>query len=112
TGLAPLSYQWQNSQGPITGATNAAFTISNAQPTDADNYTVVVSNPFESVTSAVATVSVVFPPSISSQPTPQIVVAGTEATLSVSAGGTLPLNYQWFDSLGPIPDATNDSFTL
>ena len=112
TGLPPLSYQWQNSQGPIAGATNAIFTIFNAQQTDADNYTVVVSNPFESVTSAVATVAVVFAPSISLEPTNQTVAAGTVVTLSVSAGGTSPLNYQWFDNLGAIPDATNASFTL
>ena len=43
-GLPPLAYQWQNSQGAIAGATNAALTILNAQPTNAGSYSVVVTN--------------------------------------------------------------------
>ena len=42
SGFPTLTYQWQNSQGTITNATNANFTISNAQPTNADNYLVIV----------------------------------------------------------------------
>jgi hypothetical protein len=112
SGLPPLSYQWQNSQGVINGATNSSFAISNAQPSDANNYSVVVTNAFGSVTSAVATVTVVFSPSITSQPLPQIVAAGTPVTLSVTVTGTPSLYYQWADSLGPIPDATNSSYSL
>lgn len=110
--IPPLSYQWQNSQGAIAGATNASFTIINAQATNADNYSVVVSNPFGSVTSAVVTVTVLFPPAIVSQPMGQIVPAGSTVTLSVNASGTAPLGYQWEDSLGPIPGATTNSFKL
>jgi hypothetical protein len=112
SGLPPLTYQWQNSQGAIADATNAIFTIYNAQPTNTDNYSVVVSNLFGSVTSAVATVTVVFPPSISLQPTNQIVAAGTSLTLAVLADGTGPLAYEWQNSAGAIPDATNSSLIL
>ena len=111
-GLPPLSYQWQDSQGLIAGATNASFTIANAQATNAGNYSVIVSNPFGSVTSVAATVTVVFPPSISSQPANQIVAAGTSLILSVSVSGTPPLNYQWQNSSGPIPGQTNSSLIL
>ena len=111
-GIPPLAYQWQNSQGAIAGATNATFTILDAQAADADDYSVVVSNPFGSVTSAVATVTVVFPPSISSQPQGNTVAAGTMVTLDVVADGTPPLNYQWFNSGGAIPGATNASYVL
>jgi len=109
SGLPPLTYQWQNSLGAIAGATNATFSILNAQATNTENYSVIVSNPFGSVTSAVATVTVVFPPSISLQPLGNIVPAGTSVALGVSAAGTAPLNYQWFDSLGAIPGTTNAS---
>jgi hypothetical protein len=112
SGLPPLTFQWQNSLGPIAGATNAIFPIYDAQPTNADNYSVVVSNPFGSVTSAVATVTVVFPPSITSQSLGETVAAGTPVTLSVTNTGTAPLFYQWVDSLGPIAGATNASFSL
>ena len=59
SGLPPLSYQWQNSQGAIAAATNASYTIFGAQSSDSGNYSVIVSNPFGSVTSGVATVTVV-----------------------------------------------------
>jgi hypothetical protein len=111
-GLPPLTYQWQNSQGAIAGATNAIFAILDAQATNTDNYSVIVSNPFGSVTSAVATVTVAFPPSITQQPQSWTVAAGTVLNLSVSASGTAPLGYQWLNSLGQIAGATNATFTL
>ena len=111
-GLPPLSYQWQNSLGAIADATNASLVISDAQVTNADNYSVIVSNPFGSVTSAVATVTVVFPPEITAEPLPQTVAAGTPVTLSVSNTGTAPLYYQWYKSSGVIPGATNANLTL
>ena len=111
-GIPPLSYQWQDSEGIITGQTNAVFTIVNVQATNSDNYSVVVSNPFGSVTSIVATVTVVFPPSISSQPTNQTVIAGANLTLAVQADGTTPLAYQWLDSGGAIVGATNSNLIL
>jgi hypothetical protein len=111
-GLPTLTYQWQNSQGAITNATNANFTISNAQLTNADNYSVIVSNPYGSVTSVVATVTVVFPPSISLQPIPQVVAAGTNLSLAVLADGTTPLIYQWQNSAGAIAGQTNSNLIL
>jgi hypothetical protein len=104
-GLPPFTYQWQNSLGNIAGETNATYTISNAS--NSDSYTVVVSNPFGSVTSYVATVTVVFPPSITVQPTNEVVAAGNPATLQVVATGTPPLSYQWWNGSGPIGGATN-----
>jgi hypothetical protein len=73
---------------------------------------VIVSNPFGAVTSAVATVAVVYPPSITVQPVPQVVVAGSTLTLSVSAEGTAPLAYQWENSAGAIDGATNNSLVV
>ena len=48
--------------------------------------------------------------SISVQPVGQSVAAGTSAALSVTASGTAPLSYQWWNSAGAIPDATNASY--
>jgi hypothetical protein len=111
-GTAPLDYQWWDSAGAIPDATNASYTLDPAEPDESDNYTITISNAFGSITSSVATVSIGLSPSISVQPTGQAVVAGSAVTLSVTAAGSAPLNYQWWDSVGAIPDATNASYTL
>ncbi|MBI5387032.1 MAG: hypothetical protein HZA90_20350 [Verrucomicrobia bacterium] len=55
---SPMSYQWHRdrgwSGGPISGATNAAFTLANLQASDEGRYWVVVSCTHGAVTSAVA----------------------------------------------------------
>jgi hypothetical protein len=57
SGSHPLSYQWRHS-GDIDGATSTTLTFSNAQPSQSGSYSVVVSNPYGSVTSSVATLTV------------------------------------------------------
>ena len=111
-GLPPLTYQWQSGQGAIAGATNAIFTILDIQGTNAGNYSVIVSNPFGSVTSGVATVTVAFPPSITQELRSWTVASGTILNLSVSASGTEPLTYLWRNSSGEIAGATNATYTL
>jgi hypothetical protein len=55
TGVSPLSYQWRfNITNILSGATNATYTVFNAQAYDAGAYDVVVSNSGGPVTSAVA----------------------------------------------------------
>ena len=72
----------------------------------------MVVNAYGSITSAVATLTVVFQPSITVQPVGQVVASGTAVTLSVVAGGTEPVAYQWLNGTGPIPNATNASYTI
>lgn len=104
-----LTYQWYKGSAPLTdgatgtGSTNSGSTspilnISNAQSTDAGNYTVVVSNPGGSVTSTVSALGVTagaIAPTIASQPSSQTVAAGSPVTFTVSANGSAPLSYQW-----------------
>ncbi|MCX6927877.1 MAG: immunoglobulin domain-containing protein, partial [Verrucomicrobia bacterium] len=65
TGNAPLTYQWRRNgtnlmDGPnVFGATAAILMIANVQPSDAGNYTVVVTNAYGSVTSQVAVLTMV-----------------------------------------------------
>jgi glucuronoarabinoxylan endo-1,4-beta-xylanase len=58
TGEVP-SFQWNRNGVPIPGATSRLLTLEAAQPADAGNYTVTVTNSGGSVTSAGATVAVV-----------------------------------------------------
>src|SRR5205823_1494633 len=50
-------------------------------------------------------------PSISTQPANQTVTAGNTATFSVTAGGTAPLQYQWYKNNTLIAGATSSSYT-
>ena len=64
TGAPPLSYQWQRNGvaltngGPVRGATNASLTLTNVQPAQEGNYSVVVTGPGGSVTSSNALLTV------------------------------------------------------
>ena len=57
-GTAPLAYQWQCNGVDIPGATAAAYTVADAQVSDAGAYTVVVRNAAGSATSNPAAVTV------------------------------------------------------
>ncbi|QYM77803.1 immunoglobulin domain-containing protein [Horticoccus luteus] len=58
SGTAPFTFQWKKDGSPISGATGGAYTVANAQSSDAGGYTVVVTNSIDSVTSDVATLTV------------------------------------------------------
>ena len=112
TGTEPFSYQWWNSAGSILDATNASYQLESAQTNNSDNYFVIVSNDYGAITSAVATLVVYLPVAITSQPQSQTVPAGSDVTLSVTASGTEPFSYQWWNSAGAILDATNADYNL
>jgi hypothetical protein len=109
-GLPPLNYQWLRDFTPITSATNTSYTIYNAQPADQGAYRVIISNPYGTATSTVATITVVSPPSITLQPLSSTVAAGIRLQLIVGAAGTSPLSYQWFNGSGAVPGATDASY--
>lgn len=54
---------------------------------------------------------IVQPPSITTQPTSQVVVLGQTATFTSAASGTPPLNYQWSKNGAAISGATSASYT-
>jgi hypothetical protein len=58
---AALKYQWQVNGTDIPGATNVSYRVATVDSSDAGNYGVVVSNPFGSVTSTVASLTVLLP---------------------------------------------------
>jgi hypothetical protein len=110
TGTAPLAYQWRFNGANISGATASSYTKSNAQTSDAGNYSVVVSNAGGSVTSANASLTVNVPPSITTQPASQTVAQGGSATFSVVATGS-GLTYQWRFNGANISGANASSYT-
>ena len=112
TGTAPLTYQWQKDGVNLTGATGPALTINPVGSADAGAYRVLVSNAAGTAASAAATLTVLVPPFLATQPAAQSVTAGAAVALSVVAGGTAPLSYQWFYNLSAIPGATTDTLSI
>jgi hypothetical protein len=106
-GDAPLNYQWRFNGSPV-GTSGSSFALAAVVVANAGNYDVVVTNTYGSATSAVAKLSVLVPPSITSQPTNQTVVAGGNVNFQVAASGTSPLNYQWwFNATNEVGADTN-----
>lgn len=117
-GSGPLSYQWffngraVTNSSRVSGATNAALYISNAQFTDTGTYALIVSNIFGSVRSGGATLTVTSAPVVLSAPTNQTLLAGADITLSVDVTGSPPLGYQWMFDGSPISGARTPSLSL
>jgi uncharacterized delta-60 repeat protein len=96
-GTPRLSHQWLFEGTPLAGATNSLLIISNTTFGAQGNYRMVMTDANGSVTSSVATLTILDPPFINSQPASRTNVAGTTATFTVSASalGGSPVFYQW-----------------
>ena len=64
SGTLPLSYQWNFNQTNIVNATNATLVLTAVQLNQAGNYTVLVSNPVNSILSSNAVLTVIPPPAL------------------------------------------------
>jgi uncharacterized repeat protein (TIGR03803 family) len=96
SGSPRLFYQWQTNGVNLAKATNATLTLTTVKTNNAGNYTVIVTNLYGSVTSAVAVLTVgSYAPTIISSPTDFTAGAGGPASFTVTASGTIPLTYQW-----------------
>jgi alpha-tubulin suppressor-like RCC1 family protein len=117
-GVAGVQYQWQFNGVNITGATNATLTLTNVRARNNGNYDVVVSTDFGSITSSVATFTLVVAPGIGST-TPQapgpiwMNYGPPLSVVAITAGQSeYPLNYGWQFNGTNIPGATNSSYTI
>ena len=88
-GAAPLAYQWRFKGLPLANATNASLTLSNVQLTDGGDYTVVVSNPINTITSQVATLTIRLAPVLPVIP-PQLVGVGGLLSVNNAAASGAP----------------------
>ncbi len=86
-----LSYQWRRNGTVIEGATASSY-LTGVE----GNYTAIVSNPAGSITCDPATVTVIDPPVITTQPASVTIKTGETAQLRVVATtGGATLSYQW-----------------
>ncbi len=112
-GTGPLAYQWSKDSAPLAGLTNSSFTITNVQTSDSGGYSVVVTNALGSITSSVASISVIYyPPIIAAQPVGATLLVGSNFTLTVTASGTAPLAYQWRKNGGDVAGAIGTSYNV
>jgi len=89
------------------------YTLSDVNATNAGNYSVVVTSPYGSVTSAVAALTIPVPPIITVQPASQFAAIGGNAVFSVSATSAVPLGYSWYwAGTNLVQSGTNNSLTL
>ncbi|MEI7936817.1 MAG: immunoglobulin domain-containing protein [Verrucomicrobiota bacterium] len=116
-GTSPLSCQWRkggvllSDNGNISGSQTATLTLTNVLGADAGSYSVIITNSNGSVTSQVATLSVV-DPFISAQPVSQTADAGATLLFSATAAGTESLRYQWRRNGLNVAGGTEASLTL
>jgi sugar lactone lactonase YvrE len=86
------------------------FEIGRADLSKSGDYTVIVSNGSQSVTSSIAAL-LVLPLEITVEPQNHTLALGANAAFSVSVAGSGPLSYQWLENSTNIPAAVNATAT-
>lgn len=109
------TYQWRKNGNAIPGATSGTYTLLPVQAADAGAYDVVVANSFGSVTSSLASLTLVAAPAapvVTRQPANLTAAVGRPAAFTVSASGTPAPTYQWRKDGAPLNGATADTLTF
>jgi uncharacterized delta-60 repeat protein len=118
TGLTPLTYQWKKDGvaltdgGVVSGATTANLVINGVPASAAGGYTVDATNPFGTVTSEVAVLTVKVPPTLTARPRSQLVTVGQPVAFSVTATDPGTITYQWKRNGQLIAAATEASLSI
>ena len=113
TGSVPMAYQWYTNGAIVASATNASYTTPvTTSGYNGLGYSVVITNSSGSVTSSVATLTVLSAtvPNIYTQPTNSTGYNGYTVTFVVAASGTPTMVYQWFTNGVKITGATSASY--
>ncbi|MFM2295150.1 MAG: hypothetical protein RLZZ350_1563, partial [Verrucomicrobiota bacterium] len=113
SGSAPFAYQWRfNATNLLANATNSSLSLTNVQFTNGGNYSVLVTNNFGAVTSAIAALTVLSPPIITVQPVTVTNLVGTTATVFVTAIGSPTVRYQWYRNGNLVTNGVGNSIVL
>ncbi|MBI5387778.1 MAG: immunoglobulin domain-containing protein [Verrucomicrobia bacterium] len=106
--VQPLFIQWRHDGVPLSGEIGWGLILYDVTPGDAGDYDVVFTNPYGSVTSAVARLTVtVSKPTFTYFTAGGTVYLGGWLSLQANAEGTQPISYQWFKDNALLPGATD-----
>jgi hypothetical protein len=114
-GAGPISYQWFDNGLLMPQGTNLMLTMPGVTVGNSGGYFLVISNATGTAISSVAFVAVILPPgapTISQQPQPRSVLAGSPVSFTVVAAGTGPFGYQWQKDSVAINGATSSTYTI
>jgi hypothetical protein len=118
SGLPTPTIQWLDQTGtPITGANNSTLTLTNVSYSQNGYvYSIVASNVVGSVTNS-ATLTVIVPPVITSQPASVVATNTQSVSFTVAATGVPAPKYQWYRNGSAVSSvanstATNATFTI
>ncbi len=111
-GTAPLSYQWSKGTTVLAGKTGRTLSLPGVGATDVASYSVKVTNPAGSVTSAAAALGLLIPVQITKQPANVAVTEGAPIALGVTATGSPVLKYQWYRDSLPLAGGTGATFAV
>ncbi len=112
SGTSPISYQWYDGSGAISGAIISSYLISPISLSDAGSYYCKATNSCGNAQSNSATLTVNNPIQITLQSSDSSRCVGESMTFSVQATGTAPITYQWYNSNGAIAGATNSLYYI
>ncbi len=111
TGTGPFTYQWYKNGVLVSGATSRTYSFVAKGEDDGAVFTVTVTNAGGSTTTQKFVLAVDIPPAIVTQPASQTIAAGQAATFTVSATGTAPLSYQWYENGTAVTGAHGVAYT-
>ncbi len=113
TTAGSLTYQWYKNGAEISGATGASYTTPATVAGDNNaTYYVRVMNQAGTTQSDTVTLTVLQPPTITSQPQSLTVTAGQSASFTVVATSSLTPTYQWYKNGVAINGATSATYTI
>src|ERR1019366_5909839 len=107
TGSDPLFYQWYFNTTAVDGATNGTLNFTNVTASLSGNYSCIITNNYGSVTSGIARLVVLTPPTIVTQPTNLTLSNGSSVTLNAGVAGSGPFTYQWRLNGTNLPNRNN-----
>lgn len=114
-GLPRPTFQWFHNGAPIPGARSPTYTVPGVQTGHAGSYSVVLSNYFQILASATATLTISTtsaPPQFIQSPADLRVFPDQEATFRCVATGLPQPDYQWRRNGVEIPGATGRTFMV